>query len=132
MIFNPPSVAPLQQEESVQHFWIIQSLCSCSQCAYISTDGHTTDIFTSTSTSTVISAILHSSRTFRTSQPVQPAESKSAQISGLARTSHTKPGPFKGHPNLPKTTNNLLIYAQKQKSTPSNTYTSPQYKKFCE
>ena len=48
--------------ESAQHFWIIQSLWSYSQCAYISTDGHTTAIFTlSTSTSTVTSAIFYSS-----------------------------------------------------------------------
>ena len=117
--------------ESAQHFWIIQSLCSYSQCAYISTDGHTTAIFTlSTSTSAVTSAIFYSSRTFKTTQPVHPAESESAQISGLARTSRTKPGPFKGHPNLPKIIK-LHVYAQKQKSTPSNTYTSPQYKKNC-
>ena len=32
--------------KSTQHFWIIQSFCSHSQCAYISADGHTTAIFT--------------------------------------------------------------------------------------
>ena len=117
--------------KSAQHFWIIQSLCSDSQCASVSADGHTTAIFTfSTSTSTVTSVIFHSSWTVKTSQPVQPAES--AQISGLARTSSTKPGPFKAHPNLPKTINKLHIYAQKQKNTLSNAYTSPQYmKKNC-
>ena len=48
--------------KSAQHFWIIQSLCSDSKCAYTSADGHTTAIFTlSTSTSTVTSAIFHSS-----------------------------------------------------------------------
>ena len=120
--------------ESAQHFYIIHSLRSYSQCAHISIDGHTTAIFTlSTSTSTVNSVIFHSSWTFKTSQPVQPAESKSAQISRLARTSHTKPSPFKGHPNHPKTIIKLHVCAQKQKSTPSNTYTSPQYrKKLCE
>ena len=44
-----------------QH-WIIQSLWSYSQCASVSADGHTTAIFTlstSTSTSTVTSAIFH-------------------------------------------------------------------------
>ena len=46
--------------KSAQHFWIIQSLHSYSQCASVSTDGHTTAIFTlSTSTSTC--AIFHSS-----------------------------------------------------------------------
>ena len=65
--------------KSAQHFWIIQSLCSDSQCAYASADGQTTAIFTlSTSTSTVTSAIFHSSGTVKTSQPVQPAESESA------------------------------------------------------
>ena len=128
MVLNPPTVAPSQQEES-QHN---TSGFSYSQCAYVSTDGHTTAFFTlSTSTSTITSAIFHSSGTFKTSQPVQPAESESAQFSGLAHTSHTKPGPYMGHPNLPKTINNLHVYAQKQKSTPSNTYTSPQYKKNC-
>ena len=48
--------------ESAQHFWIIQSLRSYSQWVQVSTDGHTTAIFTlSTSTSTVTSAIFHSS-----------------------------------------------------------------------
>ena len=63
MLFSPPSVAPLTTGgESAQQFWIIQSLCSNSQCAYVSADGHTTAIFTlSTSTSTVTSAIFHSS-----------------------------------------------------------------------
>ena len=93
MIFNPPSVEPSQQEESQHNTCGFSSLCSYSQCTYISTDGHTTAIFTlSTSTSTVSSAIFHSSRTFKTSQPVQPAES--AQISGLAHTSRTKHSPF--------------------------------------
>ena len=74
--------------KSAQHFWIIQSLCSNSQCASVSADGHTIAIFTlSTSTNTITSAIFHSSWTVMTSQPVQPAES--AQISGLARTSRT-------------------------------------------
>ena len=87
MIFNPPSVAASQQEET-QHLWIIQSLWSDSQCTTVPADRHTTAIFTlSTSTSTVTSAIFHSSRTVMTSQPVQPAES--GQISGLARTSCT-------------------------------------------
>ena len=48
--------------ESAQHFWIIQSLWSYSQCASVSADGHTTAIFTlSTSNSTVTGAIFHSS-----------------------------------------------------------------------
>ena len=106
MIFNPPSAA--------QHFWIIQSLRSYSQCAHISTDGHITAIFTlSTSTSTVTSAIFHSSGTVKTSQPVQSAES--AQISRLACTSSTKPGPFKDHLNCPKTIIKLHVCTQIQK-----------------
>ena len=43
-------------EKSAQHFWIIQSLWSYSQCASVSADRHTTAIFTlSTSASTVTS-----------------------------------------------------------------------------
>ena len=45
MIYNPPSVAPSQQEKT-QHFWIIQLLWSYSQCASASADRHTTAIFT--------------------------------------------------------------------------------------
>ena len=117
MIFNPPSVAASQQEESQHSTSGVSSLFgSIPKCATVPADRHTTAIFTlSTSTSIVTSAILHSSRTIKTSQPVQPAES--AQISGFARTSHTKTGPSKGHPNLPKTINNLNVYAQKQKKT---------------
>ena len=48
-------------------------------------------------------------------QPVQPAESESAQISGLAHTRRTKHDCFNGHPNRPKTINNLHGCAQKQK-----------------
>ena len=62
MIFNPPSVTPSQPAERAQHFWIVQSLHSYSQCASVSADQHTTVIFTlSTSISTVTSAIFHSS-----------------------------------------------------------------------
>ena len=123
MIYNSPSVAPSQPEE------IIQYLCGYSKCSTVSADRHTTATFTlSTSTSTFTSAIYHSSRTVKTSQPVQPAQSESAQISGLVHTRCTKPGPFKGHPNLPKTINNCNV-SQKQKSTPSNIYTSPTVQK---
>ena len=83
MIFNPPSVAASQQEET-QHFWIIQSLWSYSKCTTVPADRHTTVIFTlSTSTNTFTSAIFHSSRIVKTSQP--------AQINRLSCTSHTKP-----------------------------------------
>ena len=129
--FQPTFSCSFTTGESTQHFWIIQSLWSYSKYTTVPADRHTTAIFTlSTSTSTVTSAIYHSSRTVKTSQPVQPAES--AQISGLARISRTKTGPSKGHPNLPKTIFQLLLPKNK-KSTPSNTYTSPKYKKkLCE
>ena len=112
MIFQPTfSCTFTTGGKSTQHFWIIQSLWSYSKCTTVPADRHTTAIFIlSTSTSTITSAIFHSSRTVTTSQPVQPA-----QISGLARTSSIKTGPSKGHPNLPKTINNLNVYAQKQK-----------------
>ena len=48
--------------KSAQHFWIIHSLWSYSQNASVSTDGHTTAIFTLLpSTSTITSVIFHSS-----------------------------------------------------------------------
>ena len=50
-------------------------------------------------------------------------ESESAQISGLARTSHNKPSPSQGHLNRPKTINMLHTVPKNIKSTPSNTYT---------
>ena len=63
--------------KSAQHFRIIQSLCGYSKCSPVSADRHTTAIFTlSTSTSTITSAIYYSSRTVKTSQPVQPAVSQ--------------------------------------------------------
>ena len=74
--------------KSTQHFKIIQSLQSYFKCATVPADRHTTAIFTlSTSTSTITSAIFHSSRTDKTSQPVQPANQ---QIS-----------PHKSHQNWP-------------------------------
>ena len=131
MIFNPPSVAASHQEER-QHFRIIQSLWSYSKCATVSSDGHTTAIFTlSTSNSTVTSAIFHSSWTVTTSQPVHPAES--AQISGLACTSRTKTSPSKGHSNHPQTINKLNVYAQKQKKhTVQHLHFPTVHKKMCE
>ena len=57
--------------ESAQLFRIIQSLCGYSKSSTVSADRHTTAIFTlSTSTSTITSAIYHSSGTVKTSQPV--------------------------------------------------------------
>ena len=74
--------------KSAQHFWVIQSLWRDSQCTAVPADRHTTTISTlSTSTSTITSAILHSSRTVKTTQRVQPA--KSTQMSRLAWSSHT-------------------------------------------
>ena len=60
--------------------------------------------------------------------PASPASRVSPNQRINQHKSH-QPGPFKGHPNLPKIINKLNVYAQKQKSTPSNTYTSPQYTK---
>ena len=79
---KPPSVASGQQEDS-QHFWIVKPLWRDSKCTTVPADRHNTTIFTlSTLTSTVTSAIFYSSRTVKTSQPVQPAEL--AQISRSA------------------------------------------------
>ena len=101
---SPATTSLITGGESTQHIRIIQSFWSYSKCATASADRHTTVIFTlSTSNSTVTSANFHSSRTVKTYQPVQPAESESAQISGLARISHTKTGPSKGHLNYLKT-----------------------------
>ena len=50
MIFQPTFSCTFTTGESAQHFWIIQSLRSYSQCACVSTDEHTTAIFLSSST----------------------------------------------------------------------------------
>ena len=85
----PPSVASGQQDivyergKSTQHFWIAKPLWWDSKCTTVPADRHSTTIFTlSTSISTITSAIFHSSRIVKTSQPVQSAES--AQISRSA------------------------------------------------
>ena len=46
--------------KSAQHFWIIQFLCCDSHCAYISADGHSTAIFTLSTSISTVSAIFHS------------------------------------------------------------------------
>ena len=105
MIFNPPSVAPSQQEES-QHntsglssrFTAISSVLTYQQ---MDTPPPPVPSFT------------HHEHSRPPSQSSQ--QSKSAQISGLARTSRTKPGPFQGHPNCPKTIIKLHVCAPKQK-----------------
>ena len=62
-------------------------------------------------------------------QPVQPAES--AQISGLACTSRTKPGPFKGHPNHPTTINKLRVCGPKHKKHTAQHLHLPTVQKNC-
>ena len=134
MIFNPPSVAPSQQEES-QHNTGLSSLFAAipSVLTYQQMDTPQAFFTLSTSTSTVTSAIFHSSGTFKISQPVQPAESKSTQISGLAGSgSHTKPGHFQGHPNRPKEIIKLHVCAPKQKKrTVQHFYFPTVQKKNC-
>ena len=108
---------------STQHFWIIQSLWSYSQCTSVSADGHTTAIITLstlTSTSTITSAIFHSSWTIKTSQPVQPAES--AQISRLVRTSRTNQAILRAIQIFQK---QLTSYMSAQKQAHRPTLTPP-------
>ena len=67
------------------------------------------------------------------SRPSSQSSQQSSQISGLATTSRTKTSPSKGHPNLPKTINNLNVYAQKQKAhRPTLTLPNSTQKKLCE
>ena len=76
---NPPSVAAVQQEENQHNTSGLSSLFGAiPQIDSISRSTHHSH-FHSTSTSTVTSAIFHSSRTVKASQPVQPANS--AQMS---------------------------------------------------
>ena len=56
--------------------------------------------------------VFHSSRTVKTSQQVQPAES--AQISGLACTSRTKTGSSNGHSYRSKTVIQLWLPKNKK------------------
>ena len=62
MIFNPPSVAPSQQESQHNTSGLSSLFTAALSVLTYQTDGHTTAIFTlSTSTSTITSAICHSS-----------------------------------------------------------------------
>ena len=122
---NPPSIAAVEQEES-QH----NTLWRDSQCTPVPADPHTTAIFTlSTSTSIVTSAIFHSSRTVKTSQPVQPA--KSAQMSRSACTSHTN-RPFYGLPESSKNNHSAVFPQNKKAHHPTLTLPPNTRKKLCE
>ena len=111
MIFNPPSVAASQQEESQHKTSGLSSLLGTIPSVLQYQQIDTPQPFLPSQLQPAPSPVPY--------QPVQPAES--AQISGLACTSRIKTSPSKGHQNLPKTINNLNVYAQKQKSTLSNT-----------
>ena len=108
MIFNPPSVAPSQQEESQHNTSGLSSLFAV--CFSISRWTHQSHFHPLNFNTPVPSSTHHEQ-----SRPPSQSSQQSAQISGLPHTSRTKPGPFKGHPNLPKTINKLHVYAQKQK-----------------
>ena len=91
MIFNPPSVAASQQEKSQHNTSRLSSLFGAvpSLLQYQQVDTPQPFSPSQLQPAPITSAIFHSSRKVKTSQPVQPAES--AQISRLACTSHTKP-----------------------------------------
>ena len=59
--------------------------------------------------------------------PASPASRVSPNQQNSPHKLH-QPGPFKGHPNLPKTIIQLLFPKNKNKAQ-SNTYTSPKYSK---
>ena len=128
MIFNPPSVAALQQEESQHNTAGLSSLFGAipSLLQYQQID--TPQPFSPSQLQPALSPVPSSTHQEQSRLPSQSSQ-QSAQNSGLARTSRTQTSPSKGHLNLPKTIKNLNVYAQKQKSTPSNTYTSQQYMK---
>ena len=114
MIFNPPSVALSQQEESQHNTSGLSSLFGAILIVLQYQQMDTPQPFSPSEPFSPVPFSTHQ-ETVKTSQPVQPTELESAQISGLAHTSCTKLGPYKGHPNLPKTINKLHVYAQKTK-----------------
>ena len=132
MIYNPPSVAPSQQEESQHNSSGLSSLFAAIPSVLMYQQMDTPQPFSPSQLQPAPSPVPSSTHHEQsTSQPVQPAESESAQISGLALKSHTKPGPSQGHSNRPKTIKKVHV-PKNIKSTPSNTYTSPQCTKKCE
>ena len=121
MIYNPPSVAPSQQEESQDYpvsLRLFQVFYSISRSTYHS---HFHPLNFNQHRHQCHLPLIKNSQDL----PASPASRVTAQISELARTSCTKPGPFKGHPNLLKTIVNLLFDSPKTKKH-TNTYTSPQ------
>ena len=96
MIFNPPSVAPSQQEESQHNTSGLSSLFGAIPSVLTYQQMDTPQPFSPSQLQPAQSPVPSSTH------HEQSAESESAQISGLARTSHNKTGPSKSHPNLPK------------------------------
>ena len=118
MLFNPPSVAPSQQEESHHNtsglFSLFGAIPSVLQYQQIDTP----QPFSPSQLQPAPSPVPSSTHQEQSRPPSQSSR-QSAQISGLARTSHTKPGPFQGYPNRPKTINKLHVCAQKHKQEES-------------
>ena len=120
---NPPSVGSGQHEDKTVNITLqdYPGSFAPSQVFYsISRWRHHKQFHLSTSTSTVPSAIFHSSRTVKTSQPVQPAES--AQIADQPALSRTN-WRFSGPPNHPKTIISCMFFPKNKKAhCPTLTY----------
>ena len=121
---NPPSVASGQQEES-QHntsglsslFGGIPSVQSTSRTTTHHNHFHPLNFNQHLSP---VPSSTHQEQSRPTASPASRASPNQISLHQVTPT-----GPFKGHPSLPKTIYELLAVAQKQKSTPSNTYSSP-------
>ena len=113
MIFNPPSVAPSQQEESQHNTSGLSSLFGAipSVLQYQQMD---TQPFSPSQLQPALSTVPSSLIMNSHDVPASPASRVSPNQCISPHKSH-HPGPFKGHPNLPKTINKLHVYAPKQK-----------------
>ena len=122
---NPPSIALGQQEDSQHNTSGLSSIFGAIQSVLQYQQIYTPQPFSPSqlqpAPSPVTSAIFHSSSTVKTSQPVQPAES--AQISGLARTSHTNPALLRATRNFQKQLFSSCF--PKTKKAQFEKYTSP-------
>ena len=130
IIFNPPSVAASQQEESQHNTSGLSSLFGAIPSVLQYQQIDTPQPFSASQLQPAPSPVPSSTHQEQSRPPSQSSQ-QSAQITRLAHTSRTKTGPSKGHPNLPKIINNLNVYAKKQKKhTVQHSHFPPVHKKY--
>ena len=107
MLFNPPSVAPSHQKESQHNTSGLSSLFAAIPSVLQYQQMDTPQPFSPSQLQPALSPVPSSTHHEQSRPP--------SQSSQQSQPKRTKPSPFKGHPNLPKTINKLHVYAQKQK-----------------